>query len=72
MGGRALTDCTVAAIDYLDMDGLLLHPILPSAFWRTSMLEAAAYQARLTSTGRPKLRHDRLPGLVAKPKCYIG
>jgi CRP-like cAMP-binding protein len=52
MGVQALTDCTVAVIDYLDMDRLLLRPALASAFWRASMLEAAAYRARLTSTGR--------------------
>jgi CRP-like cAMP-binding protein len=52
MGVQALTDCTVAVIDYFDMDRLLLRPTLASAFWRASMLEAASYRARLTSIGR--------------------
>jgi CRP-like cAMP-binding protein len=52
MGVQALTDCTVAVIDYVDMDRLLLRPTLASAVWRASMLEAAAYRERLSSIGR--------------------
>jgi CRP-like cAMP-binding protein len=49
---QALTDCTVAVIDYRDMDGLLSRPTLASALWRASMLETAVYRERLTRTGR--------------------
>ena len=52
IGIQALTDCTVAVIDYRDMDGLLSRPALASAFWRASMLEAAVYRERLSNTGR--------------------
>ena len=52
IGIQALTDCTVAVIDYRDMDGLLARPALASAFWRASMLEAAVYRERLSNTGR--------------------
>ena len=52
IGVQALADCTVAVIDYQDMDGLLARPTLASALWRASMLEAAAYRERLSSTGR--------------------
>lgn len=52
VGVQALTDCTVALIDYQDMDRLLARPTLASAFWRASMLEAAAYRERLIRTGR--------------------
>lgn len=52
MGVQALTDCTVGVVDYRDMDELLLHPTLASAFWRASMLEAAVYRQRLSTTGR--------------------
>ena len=52
MGVQALTECTVGVVDYRDMDELLLHPTLASAFWRASMLEAAVYRQRLSTTGR--------------------
>jgi CRP-like cAMP-binding protein len=52
IGIQALTDCTVAVIDYRDMDGLLSRPTLASALWRASMLEAAVYRERLTSMVR--------------------
>ena len=52
MGVQALTDCTVAVIDYRDVDRLLSRPTLASAFWRASMLEAAAYRERFSSIGR--------------------
>jgi CRP-like cAMP-binding protein len=52
IGVQALTDCTVGIIEFRDMDRLLSHPRLASAFWRTSMLEAAFYRQRLSSTGR--------------------
>ena len=52
IGIQALTDCTVAAIDYEEMDGLLSRPTLASAIWGASMLEAALYRERLTRTSR--------------------
>lgn len=52
IGVQALTDCTVAVIPYRDMERLLSRPTLAFAFWRASMLEAAVYRERLTSTGR--------------------
>ena len=51
-GLQALTDCTVGVIGYRDMDELLSRPMLASALWRASMLEAAAYRERLSRTGR--------------------
>jgi CRP-like cAMP-binding protein len=52
VGIQALTDCTLAVIDYRDMDGLLLRPTLASALWRASILEATAYRERLSTLGR--------------------
>ena len=52
IGIQALTDCTLAIIDYREVDRLLTRPTLASAFWRASILEAAAYRERLSSTGR--------------------
>jgi CRP-like cAMP-binding protein len=52
IGVQALTDCTVAVIHYRDMERLLSRPTLAFAFWRGSMVEAAVYRERLTSTGR--------------------
>jgi CRP-like cAMP-binding protein len=52
IGIQALTDCTVAIIYHRDMDELLLHPTLASAFWRASMLEAVIYRERLSRTSR--------------------
>ena len=49
---QALTDSTLAVIDYRDMDGFLSRPTLASALWRASLLEAAVYRERLSSTGR--------------------
>jgi len=51
-GLQALADCTVGVIGYRDMDELLSRPMLASALWRASMLEAAAYRERLSRTGR--------------------
>ena len=42
----------VGVIDYRDVDRLLSRPTLASAFWRASMLEAAAYRERFSSIGR--------------------
>lgn len=52
LGIQALTDCTVAIIDYQNLDELLSRPAIASAFWRASMLEMARYRERLSSTGR--------------------
>jgi CRP-like cAMP-binding protein len=52
IGVQALTDCTVGGVDYRDMEELLSRPTLALALWRASMLEAAVYRERLTSTGR--------------------
>lgn len=52
IGVQALTDCTIAVIDYRDMDVLLSRPTLAFALWRASILEAAVYRERLSSTGR--------------------
>ena len=52
IGIEALTDCTIAVIDYRDMDGLLSRPTLASALWRASLLEAAIYRERLSGMGR--------------------
>ncbi|HEY2875420.1 MAG TPA: Crp/Fnr family transcriptional regulator [Reyranella sp.] len=52
IGLQAITDCTIGFIDYRDMDELLSRPTLASAFWRASMLEAAGYRERLSSTDR--------------------
>ena len=52
IGIEALTPCTVAVIDYQNMDQLLSRPALASAFWRASMLEVALYRERLSSSGR--------------------
>jgi CRP-like cAMP-binding protein len=52
IGVQALTDCTIAVIDYRDMDGLLARPTLAFALWRASILETAVYRERLSSTGR--------------------
>ena len=49
---QALTDCTVAVIDYRDMDGLLSRPTLATVLWRASMLEAAIYREQLSTTSR--------------------
>ena len=52
IGVQALTDCSVAVIDYRDIDRLLAQPKLALAFWRATMLEAAIYRERLTNAGR--------------------
>ena len=52
IGIQALTDCTLAVIDYRDMDGFLARPSLASALWRASLLEAAVFREKLSSTGR--------------------
>jgi CRP-like cAMP-binding protein len=52
VGVQALTDCTVAVIEYRDMDRLLSRPTLASACWRASILEAAVCRERLSRSGR--------------------
>ena len=52
VGIQALTDCSVAIIDYRDMDQLLAQPKLARAFWRATILEAAIYRERLTKASR--------------------
>jgi CRP-like cAMP-binding protein len=52
VGVQALTDCSIAVIDYRDMDQLLTRHELALAFWRATMLEAAIYRERLTLAGR--------------------
>lgn len=52
VGVQTLTDCSVAVIDYRDMDRLLARPKLALAFWRATMLEAAIYRERLTNASR--------------------
>ena len=49
---QALTECTIAVIDYRDLDRLLSRPTLASALWRASMLEAGIYRERLSTTSR--------------------
>lgn len=49
IGIQALTDCTIAVIDYQDMDRLLSRPSLASVLLRASMLEVAIYRQQLTS-----------------------
>jgi CRP-like cAMP-binding protein len=51
-GVQALTGCTVAFIDYHEVDELLVRPELSLAFWRATMLEAALYREHLTNAGR--------------------
>lgn len=51
-GVQALTDCSVAIIDYRDIDRFLAQPTLALAFWRTTMLEAAIYRERLANARR--------------------
>jgi CRP-like cAMP-binding protein len=51
-GVQALTDCSIAIIDYRDMDPLLARPQVALAFWRATMLEAAIYRERLANAGR--------------------
>jgi len=51
IGVQALTDCTVAVIGYRDLDKLLSRPMLASALWRASMIEAVIYRERLSSMG---------------------
>jgi CRP-like cAMP-binding protein len=49
VGVQALTDCSVAIIDYHDVDRLLARPKLALAFWRAAMLEAAIYRERMAN-----------------------
>ena len=52
VGIQALTDCSVAIIDYRDLDRLLAQPKLALAFWRATMLEGAIYRERLANASR--------------------
>jgi CRP-like cAMP-binding protein len=52
VGVHALTDCSVAVVEYRDLDRLLTRPKLALAFWRATMLEAAIYRERLTNASR--------------------
>ena len=52
VGVQALTDCSVAIVDYRDIDRFLAQPTLALAFWRATMLEAAIYRQRLTNARR--------------------
>jgi CRP-like cAMP-binding protein len=50
---QALTDCSVATIDYTGIDRLLArHPRLGLALWRTTMLEATILRERLSNSRR--------------------
>jgi CRP-like cAMP-binding protein len=52
VGVQALTDCSIAVIDYRDMDRLLARPKVALAFWRATMLDAAIYRERLANASR--------------------
>ena len=50
---QALTKCTVATIDYADIERVLArHPRLGLALWRTTMLEASILRERLSNARR--------------------
>jgi CRP-like cAMP-binding protein len=50
---QALTDCSVATIDYADIERLLVRrPRLGLALWRTTMLEASILRQRLSNARR--------------------
>jgi CRP-like cAMP-binding protein len=51
-GVQALTDCSIAVIDYRDMDRLLTRPKVALALWRATMLDAAIYRVRLANASR--------------------
>jgi len=53
MAVQALTECSVATIDYADIEQLLVQrPRLGLALWRTTMLEASILRERLSNTRR--------------------
>jgi CRP-like cAMP-binding protein len=53
MAVQALTKCTVATIDYADIERVLArHPRLGLALWRTTMLEASILRERLSNARR--------------------
>lgn len=53
MAVQALTECSVATIDYADIDQLLAQrPRLSLALWRTTMLEASILRERLSNARR--------------------
>jgi CRP-like cAMP-binding protein len=50
---QALTDCSVATIDYADIEQLLArHPRLGLPLWRMTMLEASILRERLSNARR--------------------
>jgi CRP-like cAMP-binding protein len=53
MAVQALTECSVASIDYADIEQLLAQrPRLSLAFWRATMLEASILRQRLSNAWR--------------------
>lgn len=53
MAVQALTECSVATIDYADIEQLLAQrPRLGLALWRTTMLEASILRERLSNARR--------------------
>jgi CRP-like cAMP-binding protein len=53
MAVQALTECSVATIDYADIEQLLAqHPQVGFALWRTTMLEASILRERLLNARR--------------------
>jgi CRP-like cAMP-binding protein len=52
VGIQALTDCSVAVVDYRDIDQLLARRRLALAFWRATIIEAAIYRERLANANR--------------------
>jgi CRP-like cAMP-binding protein len=65
IGIQALTDCTIAVIDYRDMNRLLSRPTLASVLWRASVLEAAINRERLTNAGH-KTALERVAHLLCE------
>jgi CRP-like cAMP-binding protein len=62
---QALTDCSVATIDYADIERLLVRrPRLGLALWRTTMLEASILRQRLSNA-----RRGSAVQRVANPLC---
>jgi CRP-like cAMP-binding protein len=65
VGVQALTDCSVAIIDYCDIDRFLAQPTLALALWRATMLEAAIYRERLINARRGSAL-DRVASLLCE------
>jgi CRP-like cAMP-binding protein len=63
---QALTDCSIAIIDYRDLEQALTRfPKLGLAFWRASMLDASIFRERLLNgSHRPALQ--RLANLLCE------